>query len=66
MKSWPELMLDLHNSQTWLEWEIDKMCHICKRTGIRECDPHEAEIKCMICGFCSKEDERQKREEETK
>jgi hypothetical protein len=30
-------------------------CHICKRTGIRECDPQEAEVKCMVCGFCEKE-----------
>lgn len=26
-------------------------CHTCKVTGIRTCDPEEAEIKCMICGF---------------
>lgn len=31
------------------------MCHICKRTGIRECNPEEAEIKCTICGFCERE-----------
>jgi len=30
-------------------------CHICKRTGIRECDPQAAEIKCVICGFCEQE-----------
>jgi hypothetical protein len=27
-------------------------CHICERTGIRECDPQAAEIKCMVCGWC--------------
>ena len=27
-------------------------CHICKRTGIRECNPEYASIKCEICGFC--------------
>ena len=30
-------------------------CHICKRTGVRTCDPYEADIKCLICGFCNKE-----------
>lgn len=30
-------------------------CHICKRTGVRTCDPEEAEIKCQICGFCERE-----------
>lgn len=31
------------------------MCHVCKRTGIRECDPATAEIKCTICGFCERQ-----------
>lgn len=30
-------------------------CHICIRTGIRECDPAAAEIKCELCGFCERE-----------
>ena len=30
-------------------------CHICKRTGIRECDPAAADIKCELCGFCERE-----------
>lgn len=30
-------------------------CHTCKRTGIRECNPAEAEVKCMVCGFCERE-----------
>ena len=32
-------------------------CHICKITGIRTCDPQEAELKCEICGFCKIEEE---------
>ena len=28
------------------------MCHTCKRTGVRECDPEAAEIRCTICGYC--------------
>jgi hypothetical protein len=31
------------------------MCHVCKRTGIRECDPDASAVKCLICGFCEKE-----------
>jgi ribosomal protein L37E len=38
-------------------------CHVCKRTGIRTCDYDEAEIKCMICGFCEAEKTRADREE---
>lgn len=30
-------------------------CHICVRTGERTCDPQEAEIKCLICGFCERQ-----------
>lgn len=30
-------------------------CHICVKTGIRTCDPEEAEIKCMLCGYCERE-----------
>lgn len=37
-------------------------CHICKRTGIRTCDEEEAEIRCMICGFCDAEKLRTERE----
>ena len=36
------------------------MCHICVKTGQRECDPAAAEIKCAICNRC--EAERQERE----
>lgn len=38
------------------------MCHICQRTGVRTCDEEEAEIKCMICGFCEAEADRKRRE----
>ena len=31
-------------------------CHICRRTGIRTCNEEEAEIKCLLCGFCDKEE----------
>lgn len=34
------------------------VCHVCKKTGIRECDPELAEIKCEICGYCKKEEKR--------
>ena len=27
-------------------------CHRCVVTGIRTCDPEEAEIKCELCGWC--------------
>lgn len=27
-------------------------CHVCRITGIRECDPEVAELKCGLCGFC--------------
>ena len=30
-------------------------CHVCVKTGIRECDPEAVGVKCMICGFCEKE-----------
>lgn len=29
-------------------------CFICRRTGIRTCDAEEAEIRCMVCGFCER------------
>ena len=41
----------------------DVACHICKTTGIRTCDKDEAEIKCMICGYCDAEKEREKQQE---
>jgi len=31
------------------------VCHVCKHTGERICDPTEAEIRCMICGRCEAE-----------
>ncbi|MDD2899007.1 MAG: hypothetical protein PHI31_09870 [Desulfuromonadaceae bacterium] len=31
------------------------MIHTCKRTGIRETDQQQAEIKCLTCGFCERE-----------
>ena len=37
-------------------------CHICIKTGVRECDPHAAEDKCMICNFCANEKARKERE----
>ena len=37
-------------------------CHRCIRTGVGTCDPSEAEIKCMICGFCEAEIKRKQRE----
>jgi hypothetical protein len=37
-------------------------CHVCCRTGIRECDPEAAEIKCVICGFCEGQKLREERE----
>ena len=30
-------------------------CHICKKSGVRTCCPEEAEVKCMICGYCERE-----------
>jgi hypothetical protein len=30
-------------------------CHVCKRTGERTCDAEEAEVKCMVCGWCERE-----------
>lgn len=30
-------------------------CHVCFVTGIRECNPQEAEIKCMVCGYCERQ-----------
>ena len=30
-------------------------CHICVRTGERTCDLEEAELKCVICGWCGRE-----------
>ncbi len=29
------------------------ICHICVVSGVRECDPDLAEIKCELCGFCA-------------
>lgn len=37
-------------------------CHVCRRTGIRECDYELAELKCEICGFCKAEKLRKERE----
>ena len=54
------LMIEVNN---WRMWEyfkrVEMACFICKRTGIRECDPKAAEIQCMICGFCEREKERE-------
>ena len=30
-------------------------CMICRRTGERICDPDEADLRCMICGYCERE-----------
>jgi len=38
------------------------MCHICKVTGVRTCDAQEAEIKCEVCGYCKRQEERTKNE----
>jgi len=32
-------------------------CHKCKVTGIKTCDPEEAEIKCSLCNFCKNKDD---------
>ena len=37
-------------------------CFICKRTGVRECDPEAAEIQCLIYNFCYREEQRELRE----
>lgn len=29
-------------------------CFRCKRTGEKICDAAEAEIRCMVCGFCER------------
>jgi hypothetical protein len=33
-------------------------CHICVISGVRTCDPEEAELKCEVCGFCAAEKKR--------
>lgn len=30
-------------------------CFKCKRTGEKICDAEEAEIRCMVCGYCERE-----------
>lgn len=30
-------------------------CHICRHSGVRTCDPQEAELRCTICGRCERE-----------
>jgi hypothetical protein len=64
--SWIQLMHDLANREAYFEFRReDRMacaCHVCRRTGIRTCDPEEAAIKCHICGFCDAEKERLERE----
>jgi hypothetical protein len=63
-----KILHDLNNWEMWIYFkrkEADRMacaCHVCKRTGIRECDPEAAEIKCMLCGFCETERQRKERE----
>ena len=51
--------IDALNWKFWLENGGDSVCHICKRTGVRTCDPKEAEIKCMVCGFCESDQKRE-------
>lgn len=29
-------------------------CFVCVRTGEKICDAEEAELRCMVCGFCGK------------
>lgn len=31
-------------------------CFKCKRTGEKICNAEEAEIRCMVCGFCESQE----------
>lgn len=36
------------------------VCHVCRYTGERICDPQEAQIRCLICGRCEAEEPNKK------
>lgn len=38
-------------------------CHICRRTGQKTYSQEEAEIKCLICGYCELEKQIAEQEE---
>lgn len=63
-KMFPSLQQTLADLANWNYWSLymAPSCHICKRTGVRECDPEAAEIKCMLCGFCEAEKQCKERE----
>jgi hypothetical protein len=60
----PSLNAAIAEIANWNYWSLymAPTCHICVKTGIRECDPEAAEIKCVICGFCEAEKLRLERE----
>jgi hypothetical protein len=64
MNQFPSLLELLAEYSNWNYWRLymAPTCHICVKTGIRECDPEAAEIKCLICNFCNTERQRKERE----